>query len=620
MRLLHYLEIENFKRFGEKQRIELDHPAVLIGPNNCGKTSAIQALALWSQAVRTWYEARKDSSAKERTATSLNRLNIVAVPVQRTRFFWHNTQVRTGNKDISLVISVGVEYRGAVVALPMRFRNQGDELVYCTPAVEVIGDIDLIRHAATLKVELLYPMSGLETEEPLLQPGRIDVLLGQGQTAQVLRNLCLMVLRQSTDDWSRIAGLMKRLFHVELSEPRETTRGSIELQYRQPSVKETLDVSSSGRGFQQMLLIFAYLYSHKNSVLLVDEPDAHLEILRQKQVYVLLRDIAGENRSQVVMVTHSEVILEEALDTNLTLLLEGKADDLAKKQDIRNSLKHYGAEHYVKARERGYVLYVEGGTDVDMLRALAIRLNHPLANEWDERINSFYVQNNYPDQNLDSELERVEGGFGVTPQKHFDGLRNLLPQLRGLAVLDNDGRSRRDNLEGPLKVTFWKRYEAENYFITPDVLRRYTAMQYPVDDLFAQQTRLAIDEILDFLVLEQVFDGVQSDFAAWKQASPEVSRVLWEAKTERRKLSLFAEAFFRRLAAHLSGPMLLTKGELHILVAQVSASSIAAEVRDKLDLLTELFRGAALIEEVELEPEIARQALADRGSNDSTPD
>jgi hypothetical protein len=83
MRLLHYLKSRTL-RFGDKQRIELDHPAVLIGPNNCGKTSAIQALALWSQAVRTWYDVRKDSSAKERTATSLNRLNIVAVPVTRT--------------------------------------------------------------------------------------------------------------------------------------------------------------------------------------------------------------------------------------------------------------------------------------------------------------------------------------------------------------------------------------------------------------------------------------------------------------------------------------------------------------------------------------------------------
>ena len=112
MRLLHYIEIENFKRFGGKQRIELDHPAVLIGPNNCGKTSAIQALALWSQAVQTWYDTRKNSSAKERTATALNRLSIVAVPVQRTRFFWHNTVVRTGNKDIALTLTVGIEFKG----------------------------------------------------------------------------------------------------------------------------------------------------------------------------------------------------------------------------------------------------------------------------------------------------------------------------------------------------------------------------------------------------------------------------------------------------------------------------------------------------------------------------
>lgn len=598
MRLLHYLEIENFKRFGERQRIELAHPAVLIGPNNCGKTSAIQALALWSQAVRTWYDTRKDSSAKERTATGLNRLNIVAVPVQRTRFFWHNTQVRTGTKDVALVITVGVEFKGKVLALPMRFRNQGDELVYCTPDPSIIGDMALIQHAAMLKVELLYPMSGLETEEPLLQPGRIDVLLGQGQTAQVLRNLCLMVVRSSVEDWQRIASLMHRLFNVELLEPLETTRGSIELQYRQPGVKETLDVSSSGRGFQQMLLIFAYLYSHKKSILLVDEPDAHLEILRQKQIYVLLRDIASQNGSQVVLVTHSEVILEEALDNNLTLLLDGQADDLAGKHDIRNSLKHFGAEHYVKARERGYVLYVEGGTDVDMLRALAEQLKHPVATVWDERINSFYVQNNYPGQDIEAELERVEGGFGITPRQHFNGLRNLLPQLKGLAILDNDGRNRQSQRDDALQIVYWKRYEAENYFITPELLRRYAKEQYPSDDLFAQQIHQAVDDVLTQLVLEQVFDGVRADFDAWVDANAEIARVLWEAKTERLKLSTFAEEFFRRLAVSMGGQMLLRKGELHRLITHVSPSSIPAEVNEKLNLLADLF-SKAVSDEIE---------------------
>lgn len=590
MRLLHYIEIENFKRFGDKQRIELDHPAVLIGPNNCGKTSAIQALALWSQAVRNWYDVRKDSSAKERTATSLNRLSIVAVPVTRTRFFWHNTRVRKGNQDIPMVLTVGVEHQGQVKALSMRFRSQGDELVYCTPDESVISNLDLIKHAAYIKVELLYPMSGLETEEKILKPGAVDVLLGQGQTAQVLRNLCLMVFNQSNEDWQRVTHLMQRLFAVELTAPLETTRGSIELQYRQLGVKELLDVASSGRGFQQMLLIFAYLYSHKGSVLLVDEPDAHLEILRQKQVYVLLRDIASENGSQVVMVTHSEVILDEALDTNLTLLLEGRADDLAGKQDIRNSLKHFGADHYVKARERGYVLYVEGGTDLDMLRELATRLQHPVATIWDERINSFYVQNNYPFQDLDAELERVEGGFGLTPRDHFHGLHNLLPELQGLAILDNDGQNRQNRDEGALKIRYWKRYEAENYFITPELLREYAYRQYPSYDLFTQDAHAAADEALAETLREEVFDANQADYETWAASPTDAARLIWEARTQRLKLSTIAESFFRHFAQRVKAPMLLKKGELHRLIpfAQLSISA-KDEVREKLDLLLQLF-------------------------------
>lgn len=589
MRLLHYLEIENFKRFGDKQHIVLDHPAVLIGPNNCGKTTAIQAIALWSQALKTWVDAKRNSNAKERTSTALNRLNIVAVPVQRTRYFWHNTNVRTGQNHIPLKITLGVMFNNRVEPLTMLFRNQGDELVYCTPDEVSLENLELLETAAKINVELLYPMSGLETEEPILQPGRIDVLLGQGQTAQVLRNLTLMVHKDSPADWQRITELMRRLFSVDLGEPKETTRGSIELFYRQDGVKEPLDIALSGRGYQQMLLIFAYLFSHKHSVLLVDEPDAHLEILRQKQVYVLLRDIAAENHSQVVMVTHSEVILDEALDHNLTLLLDGKVDDLAAKTEIRNALKHFGTSHYLKARERRYVLYVEGGTDIDMLRALAEHLEHPVLSVWDERINSFYVQNNYPDQDLEAELERVEGGFGITPQKHFHQLRQMLGELKGLAILDNDGRNRLDAEDNGLKTVYWRRYEAENYFITPEVLRRYARAQYSDMALFDAFTA-EIEEVLSALILEKVFSGESNDFQTWQEATPDVSRLLWEAKTERLKLSNFAEAFFRELALRLGHAMLLKKGELHRLVLHCDPATIPAEVGKKLDLLMDVFK------------------------------
>ena len=591
MRLLHYLEIQNFKRFGDCQRIELDHPAVLIGPNNCGKTTAIQAIALWSQAIRTWHESKGKAPPKERTSTSLNRLNIVAVPVQRTRYFWHNTTVRTGNTEIRVQITLGVLHENKVEPVTMRFRNQGDELIYCTPDEATLAKPELIETAAGLNVELLYPMSGLETEEPILQPGRIDVLLGQGQTAQVLRNLCLLVSKQSPEDWKRIAGLMQRLFHVELRDPTETVRGSIDLFYRQATVREPLDVALAGRGFQQMLLIFAYLYSHRRSVLLIDEPDAHLEILRQKQVYLLLREIAAENESQVVLVTHSEVILDEALDHNLTLLLAGQADDLAAKIEIKNALKHYGTEHYVRARQRGYVLYLEGGTDLEILRGLARRLEHRAATIWDERVNVFYVQDNFPAPDLDAQLQRVEGGFGVTPKRHFFAIRDMVPGLVGLAILDNDGQGRNDSDEGGLKTVYWTRYEVENYFISPGVLRAFVAKQYQDMPLFGQ-FRSETDEVLDSLILERVFGRRGHDFATWQTLPVEAARLLWEARTERIKLSDFAEEFFRRLAERLGHAMLLRKGDLYRLVELADLQTIPEEVSEKLDLLAAVFAQA----------------------------
>ncbi|WP_428096793.1 AAA family ATPase [Candidatus Rariloculus sp.] len=596
MRLLHYLEIQNFKRFGDKQRIELDHPAVLIGPNNCGKTTAIQAIALWSQAVRTWHDSKGKAPPKERTSTSLNRLNIVSVPVQRTRYFWHNTNVRKGNRDIPLIVTIGVLHENKVEPVTMRFRNQGDELIYCTPDDATLEKPELIAAAAEVSVELLYPMSGLETEEPILQPGRIEVLLGQGQTAQVLRNLCLLVYKEAPGDWDQITDLMKRLFGVRIGNPQETARGSIQLFYRQDNVKEHLDVALSGRGFQQMLLIFAYLYSHRRSVLLIDEPDAHLEILRQKQVYVLLREIAAKNESQVILVTHSEVILEEALDHNLTLLLGGQADDLAAKTSIRNALKHCGAEHYVRARQRGYVLYVEGGTDLDMLRSLASRLSHPAADAWDERINAFYVRNNFPDPTLDSELTRVEGGFGVTPKQHFFALREMVEDLVGLAIFDDDSGGMETFHQGGLRIEYWSRYEGENYFVTPEVLKRFTRHEYSDMPLFGQ-FESEVNEVLNALILERVFADSARDFATWQGLDADAARLLWDASTKRVKLSDFAEEFFRRLAARLGHAMLLRKGELHRLVEFVDPATIPAEVAEKLDLLAELFDAAPPPEE-----------------------
>lgn len=444
----------------------------------------------------------------------------------RTRDFWHDLKVT--NKIVRVTLGVG--HGGKVVPLTMVFRHHAsDELVYCEPAPEALEQREALEAAAALEVSILYPMSGIAAEEAVILPNRVDYHLGRGSTAEVVRNLCLLVAKRSGGDWERIVQVMRRLFQVDLGQPAENERGAVDLSYSQPGTKGSLDLSLAGRGFQQMLLIFAHLFAHKRSVLLIDEPDAHLEILRRRQVYILLREIAAEVGSQVILVTHSEVILDAALDRNLTLLLDAKADSLAAKPDIRDTLKHYGAAHYLKARERGYVLYVEGGTDIDMLEALAARLGHAVSKIWDERLNVYFVQDNYPARSVESELERAEGGFGITPREHFFALRSLIPTLKGLAILDNNGCNRTGSAEGGLEIAYWRRYEAENYFIAPTLLVDHARAGFADLELFGSMEG-EIRAVMDGLVLERVFEGDRHSFETYRAAAPDAAALIWQCQ------------------------------------------------------------------------------------------
>jgi ABC-type branched-subunit amino acid transport system ATPase component len=585
MKLLHYVEIANFKRYGDVQRLELDHPSVLIGPNNCGKTSALQAIALWSIGLKTWVAESENSKAEKRTGKALNRLNMLAVPVPKTRHLWNN--LKTTKRDLR--ITVGVDHKGEAVPVTMEFTHHAsDELVYCKPGSALSKDDPAFATAAGLEISLLYPMSGITADEAVILPKRIEYLMGRGSTAEVLRNICLLLAEGAPKDWEQVTELMRRLFHVRLGTPKVNDNGAVDLAYTQDGTVGDMDLGLSGRGFQQMLLIFSHLFLHKRSVLLIDEPDAHLEILRQRQVFTLLRDIAHRNGSQVILVTHSEVVLTEALDTNLTLILEGRCDDLAAKQDIRDALKHYGADHYVRARETGHVLYVEGSTDIDMLRAFARKLNHPAASALDEegKLNVYYLQDNFPGtiRETEEELQKVEGGFGLSAKEHFHALRSILPDLRGLAIYDHDGRSRKESAGGGLSELQWRRYEPENYFVSPPLLERWVERHLGQEELFATSR----SDVMKGMLLEFVFKEEPEDFEAYQRADNATRMVLWRAKTQYLKLSNFAEEYFRRIGRATATPMMLRKGTLHQLVELCEPEDLNGDVKAKLDALETL--------------------------------
>ena len=70
-----------------KQRISLAHPAVLIGPNNCGKTSAIQGIALWSLAVKSWHKSAQPAFVFACKTKGGAPSNVSSAPKMSFKFF-----------------------------------------------------------------------------------------------------------------------------------------------------------------------------------------------------------------------------------------------------------------------------------------------------------------------------------------------------------------------------------------------------------------------------------------------------------------------------------------------------------------------------------------------------
>jgi len=303
--------IRNFKRFKEIE-VELGSSVVLIGPNNSGKTAALQALALWDMGIRRWGEKRGigEKVPRSRPGVTINRRDLIAIPMPHANLLWRNLHVRdvqrvdnkprTRNVRIDIIVEGITEGRSWTCGMEFDYANE--ESIYCRP-LRLSEDPSPERmlvpeEAAKVQIAYLPPMSGLATSEIRLDPGAINVRIGKGRTAKVLRNLCYRLVEDQTlsHRWEMFQDHIRELFGVTLEEPKYIPeRGEVTMAYRDFS-GICLDLSSSGRGLQQVLLLLAYLYAHPGAVLLLDEPDAHLEILRQRQIYHLLTEVARKQR------------------------------------------------------------------------------------------------------------------------------------------------------------------------------------------------------------------------------------------------------------------------------------------------------------------------------------
>ncbi|HEV8144862.1 MAG TPA: AAA family ATPase, partial [Bryobacteraceae bacterium] len=429
--MLTRLQARNFKRF-DFIDVELGNPVVFVGPNNSGKTTALQALALWDLGVRRWHEKRGETETPaKRPGVVINRRDFFAAAIPEANLLWRDLHVRDVRKDngkqsttnIRIDVSVWGVANGKEWQCGLEFDYANAESFHCRPLRLADGkDPDRLpvpAEAKDVRVAFLPPMSGLADREFAKQPGEVGFLIGQGRTAEVLRNLCNQVYGiDGSEEWEQVRSQIMKLFGIQLNDPELRARNAeIVMSYRERGVD--LDLSCAGRGVQQTLLLLTYMAANPGAVLLLDEPDAHLEILRQREVYELVSNEAVTRNSQIVIASHSEVILNEAADRDVVIAFVGaphRIDDRG--SQVLKSLKEIGFEHYYQAEQRGWVLYVEGSNDLEILRGFARLLGHPAAAP------------------LEAPFVQYIGNQAPKARDHFYGLREAKPDLSGFLLCD----------------------------------------------------------------------------------------------------------------------------------------------------------------------------------------
>jgi len=559
--MLDKITIRNFKLF-ETVEVELGDSVVLIGPNNSGKTSVLQALTLWDIGLRQWSAKRgNEKTPNARRGVAINRRDLITIPIPTANMIWRDTHVRSiqmkngkpDTKNIRIDILVEGHSDDQYWKCGLEFDYSNDESFYCRPLrLEETKNpkrMPIPDMSQKLKVAYLPPMSGLADREYVKQEGEIGVLIGQGQTAQVLRNLCHKVFQQSKEDWESLRGKIDSIFGVKVLPPEYYPETSEIVMGFQAFSGKRLDLSCSGRGLQQTLLLLAHIYANPNSVLLLDEPDAHLEILRQRQIYSMLLEVASDQGSQIIAASHSEVILNEAMDRSTVIAFVGKPHKLNdKSSQVLKALKDIGFDQYYQAEQTGWVLYLESATDLAILKAFAEKLKHPSL-EYLQKPFVHYVSCNIP----------------KVARDHFFGLVEGKSDLLGVAIYDRLDKELQQHPQ--LKESMWRKCEIENYLCKEEVLLKFSEHE-TLGDLFKSGDKEIMRESIQELIeaLEKI--GKPNPWSDDIKATDE-----------------FLDPLFRNYSKKMNHPVMLRKNNYNKLVHFIDKDRIDSEVVEKLDLI-----------------------------------
>jgi hypothetical protein len=493
------LTLRNFKSVGE-QIYDFTQFDLLVGRNNCGKSTVLQALAIWQFCVDEFHRSKRTGSKGIQVVLP----NFTALPVPEFNLLWkdktdrHWPWVNGRKRQEYILIGIRAEWRrasGETDSFGVDLRYHSPQTIYAIPSDGWAKFRTCDQQNELPRIAYVPPFSGLEPLEKWLDVSPIRQQIGKGQPGSVLRNLLLRVCpspgrgpdgRISKDygrpsDWQEIADVIERWFSVKIHEPQYESAKDVYITVEYGEKSKNYDIIAGGSGFHQALTLLAFLYGYRPTTILLDEPDAHLHVNLQREILDYFKLKCIERNTQFLIATHAEEFARGVDASQIVSMLSHVPKRIQSAPDVLRAMSEVSNLEIARLMTSPYILYVEGESDERILRAWAVQCGAQAS--------------------MDKVcFKAMEGGGKENMKKsaddHFAALKQIIPEVSRLMLFDYDTKDNAFHPEASnLSLAEWKRKNIENYLLVPEAWKRAALQQMACgeDNLFAQPVLQAID-------------------------------------------------------------------------------------------------------------------------------
>lgn len=294
------VRIERFKAISDAP-FEMHELNVIVGANNSGKSSIIQGLHLGIAALQT-IQLTGNWTADTSISTSLSPSQLIYAPSDDVYALGPGARLLERiDSAIRMTFTLATGEQPSITIRKGRNRNI---LVGVDSAVAA-------RRLASLEdpFSVFSPgLAGIAKAEQYVSDGVLLRTIARGDANLVLRNILLRLW--NTPQWDPFLLDLRDIFpQVDFS-----------VEFR-PETDETIGVHATvgatwvplelvGTGVLQAAQILAYIHRFSPSLIVLDEPDSHLHPNNQRLLCSLLRKVAAEKDTQILLTTHSRHILD----------------------------------------------------------------------------------------------------------------------------------------------------------------------------------------------------------------------------------------------------------------------------------------------------------------------